>query len=326
MKKTITFFLLLATYTILYAQQISDFKTRFTGCNVEVTYYLSTDKPVDIELQYSTDNGYIYQTCRTLNGDWQSQTSGSKNITWECAEDGIFTADVILKIGVKMPVEIEMVFVKGSNNFKMGCVVEQGDACNPDEIPYFFVKLNDFNIGKYEVTQIQWMAIMNNNPSIFKGDNLPVENVSWEDVQEFIRKLNAKTGKNYRLPTEAEWEYAAEGGIRRIGYKYSGSNQIDAVAWYSENSGGKTHPVGSKQANELGIHDMSGNVWEWCSDWYGAYSSANKTNPIGPSTGQGRVSRGGGWYLDEEYCRSTRRNSDLPHSRYGNLGFRLVLP
>jgi len=326
MKKAITLFLLLIVYATLSAQQISDLQTRFTGHNVEVNYTLSTEKPVDIELLFSTDNGHTYQACRALNGNWQSQTSGNKNMTWECAEDGIFVADVILKIGIKKQAEIEMVFVKGSSNFKMGCVVEQGDACNPDETPYFYVNLSDFSIGKYEVTQAQWMEIMNDNPSVFKGDNLPVENVSWEDVQEFIRKLNVKTGKNYRLPTEAEWEYAAEGGILRKGYKYSGSNQVDAVAWYSGNSDGKTHPVGSKQPNELGIHDMSGNVWEWCSDWYGSYSNTGKTNPAGPSTGTGRVSRGGGWYLNEEHCRSTRRNSDLPQNKYGNLGFRLVLP
>jgi len=326
MKKAVTFFLLLAVCTTLYAQQINDLQTRFTGHNVEITYTLSTDKPVDIELQYSTNNGETYQICHALNGDWQSQTSGNKHLFWECAEDGIFVADVVLKIGIKKPAEIEMVFVKGHSNFKMGCVIEQGDACNPDETPYFYVKLNDFHIGKYEVTQAQWIEIMHNNPSVFKGDNLPVENVSWEDVQDFIRRLNAKTGKNYRLPTEAEWEYAAEGGILRKGYKYSGSNQIDEVAWYSENSDGKTHPVGSKQPNELGIYDLSGNVWEWCSDWYGKYSHTKKTNPTGPSMGSGRVSRGGGWYLGEEYCRATSRNSDFPQSKYGNLGFRLVLP
>jgi len=326
MKKTMTFSLLLLTCTTLCAQQISNLQARFTGSNVVITYTLSTDKPVDIELLYSANNGRTYKTCGTLTGDWLSQTSGNKNIIWECAEDGVFVADVVFKAGIKMQTEIEMIFVKGSNNFKMGCVVEQGDACNPDETPYFYVSLSDFNIGKYEVTQAQWIEIMNNNPSVFKGDNLPVDNVSWDDIQEFIRKLNARTGKNYRLPTEAEWEYAAEGGSMRKGYKYSGSNQVDEVAWYSNNSGGKTHPVGSKKPNELGVHDMSGNVWEWCSDWYGNYSHTNKTNPTGPSTGRGRVSRGGGWYLDESHCRITRRNSDLPHNKYENLGFRLVLP
>ncbi|MBQ3247459.1 MAG: SUMF1/EgtB/PvdO family nonheme iron enzyme, partial [Alistipes sp.] len=172
----------------------------------------------------------------------------------------------------------EMVFVKGGT-FTMGATAEQGSDADSDEKPAHSVTVSNFYIGKYEVTQAQWEAVMGKNPSRFKGDNLPVERVSWNDIQKFIEKLNAKTGKRYRLPTEAEWEYAARGGNQSKGYKYSGSNDIGSVAWYTDNSSSPTHPVGQKQPNELGLYDMSGNVYEWCSDWHGSYSSGSQTNP-----------------------------------------------
>ena len=140
-----------------------------------------------------------------------------------------------------------------------------------DESPVHSVTLSSYYMGETEVTQALWKAVMGNNPSRFKGDNLPVENVSWNDCQEFIRKLKQKTGKNFRLPTEAEWEYAARGGKKSNGYKYSGSNNIGSVAWYDDNSSNQIHAVKGKRLNELGLYDMSGNVWEWCSDWYGQY-------------------------------------------------------
>jgi formylglycine-generating enzyme required for sulfatase activity len=220
------------------------------------------------------------------------------------------------------PVDIDMVFVRGGT-FTMGATSEQGDDFLDREKPAHLVTLSDFSIGKYEVTQAQWMAVMGTNPSRFRGDNLPVERVSWNDVQEFIRRLNEQTGKNYRLPTEAEWEYAARGGASSNNYKYSGSNNIGDVAWYFDNSGRKTHPVGSKRANELGLYDMSGNVWEWCQDWYGNYSSDSQTNPSGPaSSGSSRVFRGGGWNF-RGTCVSIRSKGS-PDSRYGFLGFRLA--
>ncbi|MDR1814679.1 MAG: SUMF1/EgtB/PvdO family nonheme iron enzyme [Tannerella sp.] len=221
-------------------------------------------------------------------------------------------------------VDFEMLYVAGGT-FTMGCTSEQGGDCWDGEKPAHQVTLSGYYIGKYEVTQAQWKAVMGNNPSDFKGDNLPVENVSWNDVQEFIRKLNAQTGKNYRLPTEAEWEFAARGGNQSRGYKYSGSNTADNVAWYCDNSGGKTHPVGTKQANELGIYDMSGNVLEWCSDWYDSYSSASQTNPRGASTGSNRVLRGGSCYYDSLFTRVSNRNCNYPDDRYNHCGFRLAL-
>ena len=196
-----------------------------------------------------------------------------------------------------------------------------GDVYSPDGMDMVYVEgkgsgvfgTPSFYIGQYEVTQAQWIAIMGTNPSNFQGDNLPVEQVSWDDVQEFIAKLNAATGRNYRLPTEAEWEYAASGGTAGHGYTYSGSNDINTVAWYYDNSGLRTHNVGTKAPNELGIYDMSGNVWEWCSDWY-------------DNTQQYRVLRGGGWSSTAEICAVSSRHCSTPDDRSDGLGFRLVLP
>ena len=223
------------------------------------------------------------------------------------------------------PGEPEMVFVQGGT-FTMGCTAEQGNDCYNDEKPTRQVTVSSFSIGKYPVTQKEWVAVMGSNPSWFKGDNLPVENVSWHDSQEFIRKLNATTGKNYRLPTEAEWEYAARGGNKSRGFKYSGSNTIGDVAWYWNNYGERTRtrPVGTKASNELGIYDMSGNVNEWCNDWWGEYSSAAKTNPQGPSSGWDRVLRGGGWSHDAQRCRVSNRDSDAPYHGGSYVGFRLA--
>lgn len=221
-------------------------------------------------------------------------------------------------------VEFKMVFVEGET-FTMGATSEQGDDAYEDEYPTHRVTLSDYYIGETEVTQALWQAVMGSNPSYFKGDNLPVENVSYDDVKTFITKLNGKTGKTFRLPTEAEWEYAARGGKKSKGYKYSGSNNIDDVAWYSENSNDKTHPVKTKIPNELGLYDITGNVWEWCSDWYGAYSSSSQTNPTGPSLGSDRVSRGGSWNNNARCCRASYRYDDILSNLGDFLGFRLVM-
>ncbi len=219
-----------------------------------------------------------------------------------------------------------MVYVEGGT-FTMGATSEQGSDADSDEKPAHSVTLSSYYIGKYEVTQAEWKAVMGSNPSNFTGDdNLPVECVSWNDCQEFIKKLNAKTGLKFRLPTEAEWEYAARGGNKSRGFKYAGSNNIADVAWYQGNNGSKTtHAVGTKQPNELGLYDMSGNVWEWCGDWNGSYSSASQTNPMGASSGSDRVIRGGSWYSNARYCRVSRRNFNFPDCRSINLGLRLVL-
>jgi sulfatase modifying factor 1 len=209
---------------------------------------------------------------------------------------------------------IEMVYVQGGT-FMMGCTSEQSN-CEDNEKPARKVTLSSFSIGKYEVTQAQWRAVMGHNPSRFSGcDRCPVEKVSWDDVQEFILKLNQKTGKKYRLPTEAEWEYAARGGSQSKGYQYSGSNNIGSVAWYDGNSGNKTHTVGSKSPNEIGIYDMTGNVWEWCSDWYDTkyYNNGDK------------ILRGGSWYDLVQFSRIAYRRYFESFSRYNAFGFRLAL-
>ena len=226
-------------------------------------------------------------------------------------------------------VKFDMVYVKGGT-FSMGATEEQGsEDPGEDEYPVHSVTLSDYYIGKCEVTQGLWKAVMNNdNPSRFKkGDNYPVENVSWNDIQNFLIELNRLTGKKYALPTEAQWEYAARGGAKSKSYKYSGSNTVDDVAWYGENYiNGSSHPVGKKQANELGLYDMSGNVNEWCSDWYGDYSSDSQTDPTGPATGTYRVLRGGCWYGVADHPRVGSRGYNYPDFRSdGGIGFRVVL-
>ena len=233
-----------------------------------------------------------------------------------------------------------MVYVEGGT-FTMGATKEQGRDVYHWEKPKHKVTLSGFYICKYEVTQAEWKAVMGTNPSSDIGDDLPVENVSWDDCQAFIRKLNDLTGKNFRLPTEAQWEYAARGGNKSQGYKYSGSNNIDDVAWYCENSHATIHPVGMKRANELGLHDMSGNVREWCQDYWGSYRREAQTNPAGPSTSTVKVLLGGGRYYMTtnrvyrggacrylaECCRVSYRSGTEPSKYYNReyIGLRLAL-
>jgi formylglycine-generating enzyme required for sulfatase activity len=218
-------------------------------------------------------------------------------------------------------VSFTMIGVEGGT-FQMGST----DG-NSDEKPVHQVQLSSFSIGQTEVTQELWEAVMGTNPSSWKGMKLPVEQVSWNDCQTFITKLNQLTGQKFRLPTEAEWEFAARGGTKSKGYKYSGSNTIGDVAWYWDNSSSMTHEVATKQANELGIYDMSGNVWEWCQDWYSNsyYSSSVINNPTGPTSGSNRVSRGGCWLDPATICRVAYRYWNSPTNTYYYLGFRLAL-
>ena len=220
-------------------------------------------------------------------------------------------------------VEFKMIKVEGGT-FSMGATSEQTNYGN-DEKPVHSVTLSDYYIGETEVTQELWVAVMGSNPSYFKGNNQrPVESVSWNDCHEFIKKLNQLTGKEFRLPTEAEWEYAARGGKYSRGYKHSGSNDADEVAWYYGNSGDETHPVKTKKANELGLYDMSGNVWEWCNDLFGDYQRYSQTNPTGPSKGEHRVLRGGSWNRGYRSVRVSNRNINSPD--FGSLtdGLRLA--
>lgn len=222
--------------------------------------------------------------------------------------------------------QYKMVRVKGGV-FNMGCDHNSKPGeCGKDETPLREVTLSDFYIGKYEVTQKEWSEIMGANPSEFKGcAECPVEKVSWNEIQEFLSRLNAKTGKNYRLPTEAEWEFAARGGTKSENYKYSGSHSLEDVGWFKENSQGKPHPVGQKKANELGLYDMSGNVFEWCQDWYGSYSAfPNLQDPPGPPSGFSRVRRGGSWFQPSLGCRVSDRDFFTPTAKFYDFGFRLA--
>lgn len=236
-------------------------------------------------------------------------------------------------------VTFKMILVEGGT-FTMGATSEQGSDANSYEEPTHQVTLSSYYIGETEVTQELWQAVMGNNHSHFSGSIKPVDDVSWDECQEFIRKLNALTGENFRLPTEAEWEYAARGGNKSLGYKYAGSDTIDNVAWYWENSykvGSDspdygTHAVATKSSNELGLYDMSGSVYEWCHDWSDDYSSDSQTNPTGPEGDPihrhppyYRVCRGGSWGLGTNYSRVSCREGYYPNSGRPDIGLRLAL-
>lgn len=226
----------------------------------------------------------------------------------------------IFKVG---DVEFTMVGVAGGK-FKMGATPEQG-AGESVERPVHQVTLSSFLIGETEVTQALWHAVMGNNPSYIQQDDYPVDQVSWEDCQDFLVKLNSMTGKEFRLPTEAEWEYAARGGQQSKGYKYSGSNNLGDVAWFTMNSDERPHAVRQLQPNELGIYDMSGNVWEWCQDWFSYYEKTPLTNPKGPDAGQYKVIRCGCWTSNRDGCRIAFRYRASSSDCCNYLGFRLAL-
>jgi formylglycine-generating enzyme required for sulfatase activity len=220
---------------------------------------------------------------------------------------------------------MKMIYVEGGT-FQMGATSEQLDDAYSDEKPVHTVTLSSYYIAECEVTRAQWRAVMGYDPSSYYGyENHPVVSINRNQAQAFCEKLSELTGKRYALPTEAQWEFAARGGNKSEGYKYSGSNTLGDVAWYDNNSGGHVHEVKQKQPNELGIYDMSGNVWEWCSDWFGDYSSWTQTDPTGPSTGSNTVFRGGGKGAGWSSCRvSYRDGNDSPTDSYSDSGFRVV--
>lgn len=292
---------------------------------------------------------------RKAEEEWEEETKSSNSGVWKVCV-GIAGVGIIAAIGFglanrggttgedtdavvqKQEIQTKTFEVNGVS-FEM-CYVEGGafrmgsNKLEDEEKPFHEVTLSSYYIGQTEVTQALWEAVMGSNPSNFKGSNLPVETVSWDDCQTFIDKLNSCTGQSFRLPTEAEWEYAARGGKNSHNYKYSGSNNLRDVAWFGQfggdtydngNSGEKTHPVATKAPNELGIYDMSGNVWEWCQDCYGPYSRSAQTDPQGPSSGSYRVRRGGCWINNEVLCRSAKRDNDTPDYRNDDLGLRLAL-
>lgn len=219
-----------------------------------------------------------------------------------------------------------MIYVEGGT-FMMGKLANDRRLMHDKETPIHKVNLSNYFIAETQVTQELWETIMGSNPSYFTGDNqCPVESVSWNDCQMFIKKLNELTGKSFTLPTEAQWEYAAKGGNKSKGTIFAGSNNIDDVAWHRKLIN-RTHPVKTKNPNELGIYDMSGNVWEWCADWFGIYEKFEQVDPVGPSYGSERVQRGGSWsgLLGFEHCRVSNRSSRNPDIRNYSYGVRLAL-
>ena len=290
-------------------------KTDKSGDKVYVDGNYAGLSPVTTSLAFGSHNIKAERDGKTVSKTINvSQSGGDNSVMLAFSSNETFTVN---------GVSFTMIKVEGGT-FSMGATSEQGSDAYSDEKPVHSVTLSDYYIGETEVTQELWEAVMGTNPSSFKGSQKPVERVSWNDCKEFITKLNRLTGKNFRLPTEAEWEYAARGGNKSKGYKYSGSNTIGNVAWYTDNSGSTTHNVKTKSPNELGIYDMIGNVWEWCEDWYDSYSSGSQTNPTGPSSGSHRVSRGGSWSYSASYCRVSNRNFGSPGIRGNFLGFRVV--
>ncbi|MBP5561249.1 MAG: SUMF1/EgtB/PvdO family nonheme iron enzyme [Muribaculaceae bacterium] len=295
-------------------------------------------------------SGNVDEWCQDWKANYDSEAqfdpAGPENGTYRVARGGHFAqpqrycrvtartgyrptgagANIGLRL-VLVPMNKETITVNGVN-FDIikveGGTFTMGGSNNSDESPTHQVTLTSFFIGQTEVTQELWEAVMGSNPSQHTGSNLPVENVSWNDCQEFITKLNKMTGKHFRLPTEAEWEYAARGGNKSQGYNYSGSNTLDDVAWYYINSNFESHLVGAKQANELGVYDMNGNVWEWCIDWYGGYSAEAQSDPTGPNSGSERIQRGGSFEHDTWAFPLSFRNAMSPDYKHKSVGLRLV--
>ena len=331
----LVFFLLLSVFTAVcsFGQTVSNVDAYQEGKNIIITY--DTDKDGSVgDVYCSTDGGRTWSApLKQVTGDVNKHVpAGSHRIVWDVLSDRekLAGANICFKVEVNSGrfmvngMSFEMVRVEGGT-FRMGATSEQRGDAERDEKPVHKEKLNTYYIGKTEVTQGLWQAVMGTNPSAFKGADLPVENVTWDDCQEFIQKLNSLTCRNFRFPTEAEWEFACRGGNNSRGYKYSGSNNLGSVAWYVGNSGNQTHPVAAKAPNELGIYDMSGNVCEWCSDWYADYTSYSQTNPTDPQNGSRRVYRGGSWIDGARGCRSSYRYRNIPSHRGGDLGLRLAL-
>ena len=304
-----------AGYDVTFTCNVSSAALSIDGTNygaVSGTRFLKTGTHT---ISLTADSYENYSHTITVN-----RQNRSFHFTMTEKEELASYQNEVLRVG---NVSYRMIKVSGGT-FTMGGTSEMEDPFD-DEKPTHKVTLSSYYIGETEVTQALWKAVMGSNPSHFKGDNLPVEKVSWNDCQTFISKLNALTGKRFRLPTEAEWEFAARGGNQSRHTQFSGSSRIDDVAWYDGNSGSKTHPVKTKQPNELGIYDMMGNVWEWCQDWKGSYSSYAQTNPTGAGSGSSRVLRGGCWSNSPSFCRSSSRYGGTPGYPFNILGLRLVL-
>lgn len=322
------------------SQTVRNVVARQVGGTVEITYDLDQDAQVSLLL--SRDGGVTYTSDpKTIIGDVGSTTAGHKKMVWNLFADGtdweienarfkvIVAEETSKKVFAIRGVSFAMIAVEGGT-FTMGATSEQGKDGDIDEKETHQVTLSDYYIGQTEVTQELWSAVMGSNPAYYKnGNNYPVENVSWDECQTFIQQLNSLlsselSNMRFTLPTEAQWEYAARGGNKSCYYKYSGSGTLASVAWYKNNSYSTTYNVATKIPNELGIYDMSGNVWEWCQDRYGSYMSSPQTDPTGATTGAKRVTRGGSWFSLAKFCRVSCRDGNAQTVRRSNLGLRLV--
>ncbi len=284
--------------------------------------------PTDVYVQGGL--GKLNESCKDLAERMTSKMSGRKisGVSSSPSPSQSYTETA-------WNINMKMVWVEGGD-FLMGCTSEQGSSCNTDEQNVRRVTVDGYYIAMVEVTQSQWEKVM--GTTIYQqksktggsnvygtGPDYPMYYVSWEEAMDFCRQLSQKTGRKYTLPTEAQWEYAARGGKNPDGTKYAGRSSVDAVAWYDGNSGSSTHPVATKQPNALGLYDMSGNVWEWCRDWYSAgYAGYDTNNPQGPESGSYRVYRGGSWNGDASGCRVSFRTDCTPSYRDNFLGFRVV--
>lgn len=330
--------MLLAAITTM-AQNVSNVQFERKGKELVITYDL--DAKSDVRVSLSIDSGATYSGyIEGLSGDVGAGVkpgTGKRILAYDLpqlrfvpeemndqivfrveVDDGTFTVTV-------GNVNIKLIPVEGGT-FTMGCTKPAaGSYYYKEELPTHEVTLSSFYIAQYEVTQQLWQAVMDTNPAHFSGENMPVESISWNDAQLFIMRLSQMTGYRFRLPTEAEWEYAARGGQKSKGNIYAGAADVALCGWYCVNSNNHTHPVGQLQPNELGLYDMSGNVWEWCSDWLGTYSAEPQTNPLGPKDGLNRVVRGGSISSPSYGCRVSDRSGQLPEYGYEFYGMRLVL-
>ena len=300
------------------------------GSTTQLTATISPDNAYDKSVTWSSSNTAVATVDN--NGKVTAVKEGTATITVQSVSNSSVKATCLVTVS------FDRTFTVGGVTFRMKLVeagtFQMGSTEDYNEQPIHSVTISkDYYMGETEVTQALWKAVTGYSPTsggsswsstYGLGDNYPAYYISYGAVQSFITELNSLTGENFRMPTEAEWEFAARGGNKSKGYTYSGSNTIGDVAWYDDNSS-KTNIVKTKAANELGIYDMSGNVWEWCSDWYGTYSSSAQTDPTGPTTGSVRVLRGGGWNFNATYCRCAYRNADTPSRRIFNLGVRLAL-
>jgi formylglycine-generating enzyme required for sulfatase activity len=324
--KWLIFSLIFLKWATAWSQSIEILQAQQQGKSIQLTYDLhsTTGNSFEIKAFYQIDGGEWLPMTSTSGavGQWVQPGKGL-TLVWEPLNDlsELQSDQVRFRLTASYPGMIEMVYVEGGT-FLMG---SKNEVRN--EAPEHRVTLSSFEIGKYEVTQAQWRAVMGTNPSRFKGcDDCPVEKVSWKEVKQFIEKLNEQTGGNFRLPTEAEWEYAARGGQKSKGTSFAGSNDPNKVAWHRDNSKGRTNKVGQKEPNELGIYDMSGNVREWCQDWYRSnyYTVSAATDPQGPPDGRYRVSRGGSWLYIASHARVAHRYYYTQGYRSKTLGFRLA--